>query len=359
MTAPRHSSLSPAIGSGGFAERRRWPAEGLLPSGGRRLKGFTLVELLVVITIISILLAMLLPAVQAARGAARRAQCANNLKQIGLALHNFESTQRRYPPSFGGPYRTDWSGLAMLLPYIEQTPLYNSINFRRSYDTAVMPDGMRVSAARVGTFVCPSETRDDPVKDGEVPVHFPSNYGFNVGVWFVYDPVSGRGGLGAFMPYRGLSPQSFRDGMSQTLSMSETKAYTPYFRDAGHPRLRIPAQPADVCSLGGQLRPTSGHTEWVDGRVHQTGFTAAFPPGTQIICEQNGIPYAVDWTNQREGTSSRVPTFAAVTARSYHTGIVNALIMDGSVRAFADTIDRFIWMSLATRAGGEPTPPTP
>src|SRR5215216_5059201 len=103
-----------------------------------RRRGFTLIELLVVIAIIAVLIALLLPAVQAAREAARRAQCVNNLKQIGLALHNYHQTANSFPMGMSlaydpnnGVYQdwTDWSAHALLLPYLEQTPLYNAANF--------------------------------------------------------------------------------------------------------------------------------------------------------------------------------------------------------------------------------------
>src|SRR5437016_5543336 len=96
--------------------------------GTRARNGFTLIELLVVIAIIAVLIALLLPAVQAAREAARRAQCVNNLKQLGLAAHNYESGTGSYPYA-DGPWWTEWSAHSMLLPYVEQQPLYNSINF--------------------------------------------------------------------------------------------------------------------------------------------------------------------------------------------------------------------------------------
>src|SRR6202050_4381457 len=98
----------------------------------RNRRGFTLIELLVVIAIIAVLIALLLPAVQSAREAARRAQCVNNLKQFGLALHNYHSTINSLPWG-DGPWWTEWSAHTLLLPYMEQGPIYNAINFGNGF----------------------------------------------------------------------------------------------------------------------------------------------------------------------------------------------------------------------------------
>ncbi len=134
-----------------------------------RRRGFTLIELLVVIAIIAVLIALLLPAVQAAREAARRAQCVNNLKQIGLGLHNYHSAVGSFPPghsqaardiNYAGGYgnQTEWSAQAMMLPYMEQTPLYNAINF--SFCGGLGYAGFANFTgftARVNSFLCPSD----------------------------------------------------------------------------------------------------------------------------------------------------------------------------------------------------------
>ena len=112
-----------------------------------------------------------------------------------------------------------------------------------------------------------------------------------------------------------------------------------------------------VCALGGSFKTNSGHTEWVDGRVHQTGVTTTFTPNTKVLCRQGGITYDIDWTNQREGRSSTVPTYAAVTSRSYHPTGVNVVLMDGSVQFVANEIHLSIWRALSTRAGNEPVQP--
>jgi prepilin-type processing-associated H-X9-DG protein len=105
--------------------------------------------------------------------------------------------------------------------------------------------------------------------------------------------------------------------------------------------------------MGPTLMKNTGHTEWVDGRAHQTGFTTIFTPNTPVICEADGIPHDVDWTNQQEAKSSDVPTYAVVTARSYHNGVVNVALMDGSVRSMENHIALEVWRGLSTRDGRE------
>lgn len=138
----------------------------------RRNAGFTLVELLVVIAIIGVLVGLLLPAVQAAREAARRMQCSNNLKQIGLAMHNYETALRRLPPSHIAPWNGDaadggWG--AVLLPYLEQSALYD----RYDWNTHWWEDGnQRVVASPVATYQCPSDSGGEEVIRGIVSTHF-------------------------------------------------------------------------------------------------------------------------------------------------------------------------------------------
>lgn len=329
---------------------------------------FTLIELLVVMIIMGLLTALLLPAVQKAREAARRTSCANNLKQLGLALANFEARTRHYPASWKSvaPDKYGeihgWSCQAVLLPFLEQGSLYSKLDFTRSYEEAEATDvqaadgtSVKLSSLRIPTFLCPSERRDEgKIEDGQV-VDYPLNYAMNQGTWFVYDPRSRQGGNGVFYPDSSLRASDIEDGMSCTLGMAEVKGWQPYFRNSAKPAdlLRKLPDVADIGGLDGQFKPDGGHTEWVDGRVHQTGFTTTFRPNEKVLCEVNGTVYDVDWTNQQEGKSDAVPTYAAVTARSYHVGGLNAVLMDGSVRWFADDIHVGVWRAYSTRAGGE------
>lgn len=314
-------------------------------------RGFTLVELLVVIAIIGILVALLLPAVQKARGAARRIACVNKLRQIGLANANFESATRRYPAS-----RTvnGWSAQARLLPYLEEAQVEGAVNYDLGYnDPSQLVNGtQQIKTVRIDAYLCPSEPNDTMRYKNDEPYHYPLNYVVNEGVWFVWDPASKRGGLGAFQPERGHKNGAFRDGMSKTLMAAEAKAYTPYFRDGSAPAA-MPTSPLQVAGMGGDFKTNSGHTEWVDGRVHQIGFTTAFAPNTDIPYSNGGTEYDVDWTSTREGKSDTEKTYSAVTARSHHDSVVNTVRMDVSCHSVTSDIDLQVWQALSTRGGGE------
>ena len=322
--------------------------------------GFTLVELLVVIAIIGILIGLLLPAVQAARSAARRMSCQNNMKQIVLSVHNYESSIKRLPPAWVKPATTGdgWSAQARLLPFVEALSLAENVNFAVGYGAATMfVDGqqLRVASFRVPTYLCPSEVNDQQrMNSSSEPYHYPLSYAYNAGKWFVYDPTNETVGEGAFLANRESRFRDVLDGLSNTLAFAEVKAWNPYYRDA-EVSLAIPepSEPFEICAIGGSFKMNTGHTEWVDGRCHQSGFTTTFTPNRKVLCEVSGIEYDVDFTNAREGRGSTARTYAAVTSRSYHVGGVTVSMMDGSVRFVSDSIELQLWRDLSTRAGFE------
>ena len=330
----------------------------------KRRAGFTLVELLVVIAIIGILIGMLLPAVQSVREAARRTACQNNMRQLGLACLNYESAFGELPESYrqpsSAPTGRGWSAQALILPYIEQGNLTTQIDFNSEYveafqtvDTGSGPE--LLSSARIPTYLCPSEVNDIVRLDGNTPEHYPLNYAANAGTWFVYDPVSKQTGSGALLTGRGSKLGGFTDGQSNTLLFGEVKAYNPYFRNAAMSGdVATPTSPAAVAGMGGDFKTSSGHTEWVDGRSHQTSFTSVFTPNTVVAHSDGTADYDIDWTNMQEGkVGETARTFAAVTSRSYHSGGVNAVRADGSVAFESDNIDISVWRYLSTRNGGE------
>lgn len=325
-----------------------------------RKRGFTLIELLVVIAIIAILVALLLPAVQQAREAARRTQCKNNLKQIGLALHNYLDVNGAFPPSFVSDISTldtpggEWSIHARILPYLEESNLYNLAQLELPYDA---PENGDIAIQRVGAYQCPSDPNDRTRVDGNgAPEHYPVSYGYNGGTWRVWDNATRRPGDGAFAPNARIAPRDFTDGMSNTLGFSEVKAFTAYNRDGSTGTATVPAGAGDVEALigsGGSNKANSGHTEWVDGRVHQTGFTVTLTPNAEVIVPGAERPGDGDYTSCREDKSCTGPTYAAVTSRSWHEGIVQSLLMDGSVRNISENIDLGLWRNLGQRNDGQ------
>jgi prepilin-type processing-associated H-X9-DG protein len=321
-----------------------------------------LIELLVVIAIIAVLIALLLPAVQSAREAARRIQCTNNLKQIGLALHNYESIAGAFPmigiiaPGTPNPW-VGWSGQARILPLLEQGPMYSSINFSLPYST---PDNYTVASQSISSFLCPSEIQTQPTPPNaffNTPKGV-ANYGLNVGDWFVYQ-TGGPPSRGAFAPNISRRFSNFTDGTSNTMFATENKVRQPcYLCFAPLSQINNPAVIPDPNANPFTVAPEYGgscgmvaqsHTAWVDGNAQESGITTAWPPNKVILgtmqegdLDLTGPPFFIGG-----------PTFAAITARSFHPGGVNVLRADGSVGFTKSTVAGAIWRALGTIAGNE------
>ena len=343
-------------------------------ASSRPRTAFTLVELLVVIAVIGTLVGLLLPAVQAAREAARRSQCGNHVRQLALAIQNYESARKAFPPSMRhSPGTTfvsnngSWGVHGRILPFIEETATSLRVDLEKAWDdgfTTGTPDPARnwaaIRTARIATFVCPSERNAFARTKSGVDYVVPHTYGFNFGTWFVYDPATGSGGDGSYHPNAKHGPAHFSDGLSKTLCVAEVKAFTPYVRNTADPG-PVPPGAAAVSGLtsggdakiGGTINDCTGHTEWPDGRVHHDGFTTVFTPNTRVPHTVGGIEYDIDYNSRQEGSSATAKTYAAITARSFHGDRVITAMMDGSTRSIQDDIDLGVWRALGTRDGGE------
>ena len=319
----------------------------------RHRLGLSLVEVLVALAIIGILVSLLLPAIQAAREAARMTVCRNNLKQIGLAVHLYHNVNNVFPPTFclqGTGVREDsWSVHGRILPYLEQNQAYARVDLDRDWHLQV---DSGVPALKIPIYLCPSDPNTRVRHKNGKPYVQPITYGFNMGRWLIYDPRSGQSGSGVFRVNESTRIAQVIDGLSQTLCTAEVQGYTPYLRNTPVMDPVFPESPAVFSGWSGQekMGPTqssqTGHTVWADGRVHHTGFTTTFPPQTVVPYVSGGRRYDIDVTTIQEGLSSSQPTYAAITSRSHHAGVVNGLLMDGAVRPFRRSIHRSVWLGL-------------
>ncbi len=250
-----------------------------------------------------------------------------------------------------------WGVHGRILSYLDQGNLYNNVDLTIGWDTQAIIDGLKIAI-----YACPSDPRSGEARTftDSRPTLYPTNYGFNYGTWFVFDPVTGRGGDGAFSPNSKLTMGAFVDGTSNTLLAAEVKAWTLYTRNAGPPSSTIPANVADalaaVASGAAGTVKSTGHTEWPDGRVHHAGVTVTLTPNTSVgYLHTDGKTYE-DYNSWQEGKNNGTgsfPTYAIITSRSFHPGVVNIALMDGSVRSISENIDLEIWRAVGTRQGGE------
>ncbi len=313
--------------------------------------GFTVIELLIVIGIVSLLLSLIAPAVQRAREASRRIQCANNLRQIQLAAQQYANVHGRYPASIrprNSPGTVDrakyYSITASLLPHLEMLDIYNSINFEQPHNFYIgfhsVPANSTAVRRRIELLLCPS----DSTPDGSCPGN---SYRFNIG-------ADGFGKSGPFGQGRYVRPSEIVDGMSQTVGLSEKRmgSWGPKFVPSRDILFLTPADSInppwpnedewlhDCRNMpAGASFYTGGGKAWlIDGGAFTTYNHVAAPNSEVVDCMRH---------------MGGATTIGTIPGRSWHDDVVNAAFMDGSIRAIHCSISLNVWRALGTRAGGE------
>jgi len=336
--------------------------------------GFTLIELLVVIAIIAVLIALLLPAVQAAREAGRRAGCANNLKQIGLALHNYISAHGVLPPGRVNGHVAGqgncWGMYAQILPQLEQQAVFNAFNFNLPPDTdptsTLAAANVTGAVTFINAFLCPTDSPPglEVVSNGYYATH---NYLVNVGSGYsvVQNPAAPLADIpnGVFFENSKVGPQDMTDGTSNTVAVTETVRSIPNntfaldplggFVITGNnsssgPPIISDADYAVKCLTGTPpgFQDTRG-VKWHYGAPGHSMYNHRRPPNDRRYDCRGGLPHS----NRSDPLWNQLSLNIA--ARSKHPGGVYSLFADGHVQFIKNSINVTVWQSVGTRNGGE------
>ncbi len=345
----------------------------------RRFKhlGFTLVEVLVVISIIGVLVSLLLPAVMMAREAARRTACQNNIRQSALSMQLYHTSFKCFPSidkkidcestPIGEPEHS-WSVFVRLLPYIDEA-LAEEIDITQDWRLP-LKSNQPPTLYRPRVYFCPSATEDNVPSQTGTP-HQGICYAICWGVFDSTDNLNPSLRFGFQPPSERLTVAHFRDGLSMTLMFAEVKP----FLDLAEGRQCFPpgtdrTPPANIDQLKTypiqKMNFRASHSRWVDSDVGQTGFTTFLAPNSKLRMTQAPNVEDINWYDVRpliikhkpcETESCPPPNHwedsNAITSRSFHPGLVNVAMVDASVRTIDNQIDVKIWRALATRNGRE------
>jgi prepilin-type N-terminal cleavage/methylation domain-containing protein len=321
------------------------------------VRGFTLIELLVVIAIIGVLVGLLLPAVQAAREAARRSSCSNNLKQLGLGLHNYESAKGKFPPGFQREYGStttndgfsgagaqgNWAWGSFILPYMEYATVAKTLDMTNTTCAEAMADGTKAAAMkkRMPAFLCPSDyTRPTGLTD----INFNDAAGSNVGSgWAMSNYVAAnhstdilRNGDGMFFMDSNLEIKKITDGTSKTIALGE-RVFEMFNGITG-------TDPGNGNIFSGSIKPQAGCVFCVRGTRQETAFGMRDGLGSGLM----GINMPNSLVSSTNSKSAR--SFCS----SYHPGGALCAMADGSTRFFQNSVGLSILRNLIAIADGQP-----